>query len=93
MSEQVRRSRADDHLSADQAADWSGRQSRVCSAVTFSVKDQNDLTCHRMPPQLTFMGLPQQVPAALGGLAVVWHRRSRTSPAVPIVRPEQWCGL
>ena len=67
------------------------RRNRACAACEFSVKEQNDLTCHRMPPQLTFMGLPQQVPAALGrpggsGIAI------QNFTGFPIVRPDQWCG-
>lgn len=67
------------------------KRHRACAACEFGVKEQADLTCHRMPPQSTFLGLPQQMPSTLGrpgggGIAI------QNFTGFPIIRPDQWCG-
>lgn len=66
--------------------------SRACEACGYCVKEPpGDLTCHRMPPQLTYLALPTMQPGALGsrpqqGLAI------QNYSGWPIVRRDQWCG-
>ena len=65
-----------------------------CARCRFAVKEQNDLTCHRSPPALTYLALPTPAPKLLPGLP----QRPSMGIAIqafsgfPIVRPDQWCG-
>lgn len=62
---------------------------RACESCSFCVKEQADLTCHKGPPQVTFMALPTMQPGPRGpqqGLAI------QNYSGWPIVRRDQWCG-
>jgi hypothetical protein len=62
---------------------------RACAACHYAVKEEQDLVCRRMPPQVGFLSVPGQVMTPKGMQAVM---KLQTFTQFPVMRDDAWCG-